>query len=394
MLKPYKILWLPGWYPSRVNFLAGDFIERHAEAVSKFHNIVVLFVVRDISMAAGSSIIEVQLAQNKSTYIAYYNSTSKLGFLNKIFSIFKYYFLLFKMYRQALKRFVFFDITHVHISLRQGLLAQWIYFTKKIKYVITEHNSWFMPIDSSSYTKSIIEKYIIRSNFKHAAAIHVVSNALGKELKKRFSFILDYCVIPNVVNTSIFNYEERNLKKSLSNFFAINGNLYHKNTDGIIRAFASVLKAGMPAMLHIAGPQNPLLFNLVNQLEIAENVVFYGCITNKQVAEIMKTVDAFISFSRVETFGCVLAEANCCGVPVIVSDIAALKENLHEGENALFVRSEDEKSLTNTVLNLIYLPYVFHYPLIAKTAFNLYNYTTVGNKFHFLYKSVLSKSCC
>lgn len=388
MLKQYKILWLPGWYPSRIDSLAGDFIERHAQAVSKFHNIVVLFVVRDISMAAGSSIIEVEMAQNKSTYIAYYNSTNKLGFLNKIVSIFKYYLLLFKLYRQALKRFVFFDIVHVHVSLRQGLLAQWIFFTKKIKYVITEHNGWFMPIGSSRYPKSILEKYIIKRNFKHAAAIHVVSDALGKELKKRFSFILDYCVIPNVVNTDIFNYDERNCKKT-SSFFAINGNLYNKNTDGIIRAFASVLKAGVPAMLHVAGPQSKLLFNLVNELDIAKNVVFYGYITNKQVAEIMKKVDAFIFFSRHETFGCVITEANCCGIPVIASDIAVLKENLREGENALFVRSEDEKSLTDIMLNFISKPNVFHYPKIASTAFNLYNYVTVGNKFHILYKSVI-----
>lgn len=380
-----KILWLPGWYPSRTDFLDGDFTERHAKAASIFNTIVVLYVKKDKEMKNGSTFIDVKEENNITTYIAYYNAVNYLGFLSKIISVCIYYKMLFKLYNIALKRFVSFDLVHVHISLRQGLLAQWILFTKKIKYVITEQNSWFMPGDSGNYTRSFLLRIIISTNFKNAKSIHVVSDALGKQLKIKFPFIFDYHVIPNVVDTDIFNLEKTNSKKLSLNFFAINGNVYHKNTDGIIRAFAEYLTTGPKAVLHIAGSKNDHLVDLVHHLGIKECVVFYGFISNKKVAEIMKSVDLFIFFSRFETFGCVFAEANCCGVPVIASDIAVLRENLLEGENALFVNSEDEKALSERLIYFSKNSHLFNSEAISANAIDLYSYEAVGRKLQQFY---------
>ena len=389
MHKQHSILWLPGWYPSRVNYLTGDFIERHAEAASNFNHIVILFVVRDINMPPGEVNIEVKEYENMTSYIGYYNSTTKLGTLGKFISVLKYFLLLNKLYKITLKKFKYFDLIHVHISLRQGLFAQWLYFKRKIKYVITEQNSWFMPADKSSYPKSFLFKKVIRTNFKYAQAVHVVSDSLGKELQSRFPFISNYHVIPNVVNTDIFFYKPTNKSNSTLNFFAINGNLYHKNMDGVIRAFSNFLKSGEKAILHIGGNENALLEALVIELNIAEKVIFYGLISNKKVAEIMQQSDAFIFFSRFETFGCVLAEANCCGVPVIASNIQVLKENLQQNENALFVLSEDENSLTENLIFFAKNKNFFENEQIANQAFAKYNFTTMGKKFLLFYNSIL-----
>ena len=389
MQKQNSILWLPGWYPSRVDFLSGDFIERHAKAASKFNYIIILFVVRDIQMRPGTFNIEVKGCENMTSYIGYYNSTNKFGITGKIISVIKYFLLLNKLFKIIQKKFNHFDLIHVHISLRQGLFAQWLYFRRKIKYVITEQNSWFMPADKISYPKSFLFKEIIRRNFKYAQAIHVVSERLGKELQSKFPFITNYYVIPNVVNTDIFFYKPTNKSDLSLNFFAINGNLFHKNIDGIIRAFANFLKTGEKAILHIGGNENALLVALVKQLNLAKNVIFYGLINNKKVAEIMQQSDAFIFFSRFETFGCVLAEANCCGVPVIASNLEVLKENLQQDENALFVLSEDEKSLTEKLIFFAKNNNFFVNEQIALVACAKYNFTTVGKNFLLFYRSVL-----
>ena len=42
-----KVLWLVSWYPNRLAPFNGDFIKRHAEAVSLYHDVQVIYVVRD-----------------------------------------------------------------------------------------------------------------------------------------------------------------------------------------------------------------------------------------------------------------------------------------------------------------------------------------------------------
>jgi hypothetical protein len=42
-----NVLWLVSWYPNRLDAFDGDFIERHAIAVSRFAKLTVLLVVKD-----------------------------------------------------------------------------------------------------------------------------------------------------------------------------------------------------------------------------------------------------------------------------------------------------------------------------------------------------------
>ena len=47
MTPKLHILFLCGWYPSRVLTNNGDFIQRHAEAVATKHNVSVLHIISD-----------------------------------------------------------------------------------------------------------------------------------------------------------------------------------------------------------------------------------------------------------------------------------------------------------------------------------------------------------
>ena len=42
-----NVLWLVSWYPSRLDSFTGDFIERHARAVSKYVKLTVLVILKD-----------------------------------------------------------------------------------------------------------------------------------------------------------------------------------------------------------------------------------------------------------------------------------------------------------------------------------------------------------
>ena len=389
MKRTANILWLPGWYPSKTDFLAGDFTDRHAKATSKNVNVTVLFVTKDPALANNTSCIEVERVEGLTIYRGYYNCSASLGYFSKLVSVRLHFKLLFRLYRLAKKEQGRFELLHVHISLRQGLLAQWLKWKHKIPYVITEQSSWFMPVGDKIYPRSLALQKIISSNIQNADALHVVSNSLGNALKQKFHFIKNFTVIPNVVDTNIFYPVLQKAITAQLNFFTVTSDVYHKNTDGILRAFAIYLKAGHSAVLDVAGPNFEPLVPLAGQLGISKSVNFLGALPYHLVAQKMQSAAALIFFTRYETFGCVMAEALCCGTPVIATKIPVLEENLEDHHNALFVEPENEADLALKMEEFTLGKYQFNKEAIARQAAARYGYNKAGDAFLDFYKTVL-----
>ncbi len=386
-----NILWLPAWYPSKQDFLNGDFTDRHARATSKRVNISVLYVTKDPSLGHNKSYVEKETIEALSIYRGYYNSNPGGGLISKLWSVQLYLKLLFQLYRIAKKEQGSFQLVHVHVSLRQGLLAQWLKWKHKIPYVITEQNAWFMPVGNQYYTHSKGLKKIIWRNFKNASAVHVVSASLGKALQEKFNFIKHFTVIPNVVDTTIFFPVHKQPESSINTFFCITSDVYHKNTDGILRAFAIYLKNGNKGLLVMAGPNFESLVVLARQLYVEQHVKFLGAISYQEIAQNMQAADALIFFTRYETFGCVLAEALCCGTPVIASKIPVLQENLQDQGNALFVEPENEEDLAKKMEEFSFNKNLFLAESIARQATDKYHYNKVGEDFFKFYKTVVKE---
>jgi glycosyltransferase involved in cell wall biosynthesis len=387
MKQRFKVLWLPAWYPCKVDFLNGDFVERHATAVSKYVDVVVLFAIKDPTIINTATKIECKNKEGLYVYMGYYNSSIKSKVFRKLTLAFLYFKLLFQLYKIAYKQHGHFSLIHVHISLKQGLFALWLKLTKRMNYVITEHNSWFMPFGNTNFTKNHFLKLIIRANFKYASAVHVVSQNLGNELQKKYTFIKTFSIIPNVVDSNLFFYIKHLNENLKINFFAVNGNnLYQKNTDGIIRAFSDLIRKRNDCVLHIAGPNDKELKERSKELNLEEYVKFYGTIPSNAVAKLMQDADAFIFFTRYETFGCVMVEALCCGKPIIASNIDVLKENLEENSNSIFVESENEYDLTEKLIYFVNNRDKFDNKEIAEEATKKYNFDKIGKDFLSFYK--------
>jgi L-malate glycosyltransferase len=382
MDKSLNIVWLPGWFPSRVDFLPGDFIERHAKAVSESAFVTVIYVVKDPALKNTKTEIVKETIGNLVIYRGYYNAA------NKISSVFHFYKLLFTLYKLAEKERGRFDLCHLHVPLKQSLLAIRLKQKYKLNYVITEHNSWYSPGDNSFFFQSFFLKRMITSAYYNAEAVHVVSRDLGEKLQKMIPIVANYTVIPNVVNTDFFTLADKTNKETI-NFITVTGENKYKNTDGIIRAFAMLIKSGANAYLNIAGPDDAVFKQQVKELGIENRVVFYGIVSNKEIAELTKRSDAMIFFTRSETFGCVMAESLCCGVPVIASRIPVLEESLTENKNALFVEPDNENDLTEKLSWFINHKDNFDNSLIAAEAFDRYNYHRVASQFMAFYNRTL-----
>jgi glycosyltransferase involved in cell wall biosynthesis len=376
-----KALWLVSWYPSRLAPLNGDFIKRHAEAVSLYTDVQVIYVIRDrLGTATRGTLVEVrEKGSLQETLIYYYFPANRISFLDKAISEFKYR----RHYKKAVKEFFQSsgkpDIVHVHVSLKAAPIAIWIKKKYKIDYILSEHWTGFLPEGSAEYRQlPYYLRKLSRDVLKKATAVSTVSQYLADQLK-RISDGPSYRVIPNVVDTSIFHFAPT-CRKGAARFLHISTLGYQKNLDDILQAFAMLKQKNSNFYLDIFGPQNDRLIQFAASLGLKNCVSFHLEVSQEQLVPFMHGADALILYSRYESFGCVIIEANACGLPVIVSDIAVMHENVST-VNGVFAESENHIALFQKLLFFIEHRNAFDRRRIASIAAEKYNYRKVGAQF-------------
>ncbi|MBX7174076.1 MAG: glycosyltransferase [Pyrinomonadaceae bacterium] len=73
-----------------------------------------------------------------------------------------------------------------------------------------------------------------------------------------------------------------------------------------------------------------------------QNAEFTGFVTGDKLAQMYANMDVFVFPSETDTFGNVVQEANCSGVPAIVSNFGGPKFVIKEGETGFIAKSFDD----------------------------------------------------
>ena len=383
-----KILFLASWYPSRVDFLNGDFVERHAKAIALLYDVSVIFVSKDLKLKNKVYDFEYEEKDNVKVYKGFYKEyNSNFSIIRKTVSQFRYLRCCHQLYRHVTKKEGKPDFVHLYIPMKAGVYALYLKVFKNLKYVVSEQHSYYMPASNGYEKNSFATKTLIRFIFKNASAVHTVSRSLGDILMKKNIIKKNSTVIPNVVNIEIFKPQAKKSQRLFTRFVTITGNVYHKNTDGIIRAFKKVLNKKNNFTLDIIGPYPGKLKTLASNSGLNDHINFYGAVSYQKVAQIMSANDAMIFFTRYETFGCVIIEANACGLPVIASDLPVIRENISEGFNGIFVQSENENELAEKIIWYMENKDKFDPGTIASFTANKFNYRKISEEFDGFYKT-------
>jgi glycosyltransferase involved in cell wall biosynthesis len=322
--------------------------------------------------------------------VYYYSPQYRIGFLNRFFSYIKY----LRLYKEQIDKFIIRQgkpsLVHIHHGMKAGLIALRIKRKMNIPYILTEHWAGFAPEakprfeDFPFYVQRMWHRVI-----KNATAITVVSNYLGKQIQNIFGKSTCLCVIPNVVDTDVFYPDNKPLGSS-TKFIHISGLDYQKNPEHILKAFKIVKEKAFSFHLDIIGPEKIRLKDLTIQLGLQNDVSFCQEVSQIKLATYLRKSDALILYSRYESFGCVLAEAAACGLPVIVSDIPVLREIVIDGENGMIVKGEDPTALADIIIKMIHEKDKFSSVNISANAKAKYNYSEIGKRFFDLYRSVLN----
>ncbi len=385
-----KILWLCSWYPHPGDPYEGDFIERHAKALSIYVPVAVFYVSQE---GIGKNVdndktIEQHTNGLTETVIFFRFKKTGIKIIDRIVYNVRYY----RAYKRHLQAYIAKEgkpgIVHVHVPMKAGMMGRWIKKKWGVPYIISEHSSHYSGrTDDDFLTKSLFHRYNVKRVFRDAVAVTNVSATIGAKLKELFG-IGKVRVIHNTVDTGFFHPPAS--KVSTFRFIHVSTLApYQKNIEGMLRSFSRLVKERQDLELVIVGPASPALKENVTQSGLAPFVIFTGEISYPEVARQMQQASALVLFSRYENFPCVVIEALCCGLPVIAADTGGIKEAVNEA-NGFLIQSENEDQLTNAMSRMMNEYHRFDRYKIANEASGRFSYHTIGKQFYDLYCEVIN----
>jgi glycosyltransferase involved in cell wall biosynthesis len=193
------------------------------------------------------------------------------------------------------------------------------------------------------------------------------------------------------VDTSRFQYAEKKGTVSVFRFLHVS-NLYPvKNPQLMLKAIQLFLQTDQSAeFVFIGNKTNEWKLKAVKLGIPEKSIRFMGEIAYEKVAEELKKADALFLYSKSESFSCVTAEALCCGLPVVSSNVGAIPELVNH-TNGILAEPENAAALANAMLSVKKNYSQFNRKEIAERASAKYNYSIVAKQLLSVYQKVPGK---
>lgn len=179
--------------------------------------------------------------------------------------------------------------------------------------------------------------YLDRVDLSGLAGLMVPSAySAGLVAKKNGRPVGDIHVIPNTLNTAVFNLASELPELSKPEFIWVGKLDQHKNWR-LALVYARMLKDlfGSIRFYMVGGYTAPAavgddFFRLLQDLDIQDSVVWLDRLANSQLASLFRRCagsgGAMLITSRDESFGMAAAEALLCGCPLIANDLPVFRE--------------------------------------------------------------------
>ena len=135
---------------------------------------------------------------------------------------------------------------------------------------------------------------------------------------------------------------------------SVGRNAFQKGHRHLIPAFEQVARTHPDVLLLVAGregPETPVLRELIGRSEFADRIRLLG--QRDDVPEVLAAADVFAFPSLYEGLGGSVVEALAMGLPVVASDLPAVREVLAEGEVGILVPPEAPFALADAITRVL-----------------------------------------
>jgi len=313
----------------------GDFIDRHAKAISLNHKVSVLHIVSDKTIS--KSKIENTETTNFNLYIGYIKSTK-----NPLLKIARFY----KMYKLLLSKIEVFDIIHLNVLFPFGIFALHQKLFYKKPYIISEHwTDYKYPLSKKI---SLLEKNISKVITKNASFVCPVTKDLQNSMKY-FGLKGNYLPVPNVVDTTMFTVLNQKKKSNFKILHVSNMLDTQKNISGILNVIKKLQNEISDFEFLLIGQNSNAYESKIKELKIdKERVSYLNHIPHNELVEHLNNASLFVLFSNHENLPCVILESFSAGTPVLSSNVGGIKEYFPKDFGKL-IPPNDEYQLLETI---------------------------------------------
>ncbi|MBR6774130.1 MAG: glycosyltransferase [Bacteroidales bacterium] len=404
------IVFLARWYPHRYDPMFGLFVQRHAEAAALFNDITVVYCQqvesqsrkvaesqsRDASITPEKneqSVIDTSkhknfeivrtLENNVDTIRIYYKKPK-----NKILSLLRFYranMIGLRLGRkdQSGKPHPY-ELIHVHILTRLGVIA-WIQkLLHKTPYIITEHWSRYLPgNDFGGFLRKLATKIVVRD----AKSVTTVTDNLAKAMQNHDLKNDNYVVLPNVVNLDMFHITSKNNTPCK----IIHVSCFEdksKNISGLLESLKIVEEKGIDFQCTLIG--DGMDFNIMKakaeELQLINKVSFTGLLEGQKLADELASGDFLVLSSNYENMPVVILEALASGLPVVSTNVGGIKEMIDETKGIL-VESRNKEALAEAIIKMIETHNDYDPNYLRKSVIERYGYESVGKFLDSMYNS-------
>lgn len=384
------ILYLPKWYPHKYDPMPGLFIERHGISALPHCDISVLYVHADEHQKKCGYNFDYSEDDTLNTIRIYYKRANT-GFkpLDTIINTCRF----FRSHRKGLKKirekYGNFDIIHVHVLTRHGVIALMEKIFKGIPYVITEH--WTRYLASTNTFNGALRKFMTRIVARRASAIMPVTANLRDAMIDCGLKNDNYVVIPNVVDINMFSPDPDKASSDIARIVHVSCfDDQQKNIRGITRVLKRLAEKRQDFTVDMIGDgiHYDELLAYGDEMGVKDRyATYYGLKENEALAELMKAADFMLMFSRYENLPVVILESYACGVPVLSTDVGGIREHMNK-DLGILIESEDEEALYNTLNDLLDNYKNYDAAKIRSYAVDHFSNEVIGDQLYEVYSSI------
>jgi glycosyltransferase involved in cell wall biosynthesis len=403
------ILWLASWYPNKTDPFDGDFIQRHAAAVSGRCRVTVIHVAKDaegkahwetetrVSRLSGNdgssnaglngALMETVGLTEKISYFRPWRTP--FSFVNRLVSRVR----TVRLYARAIDRHIAAygrpSLIHVHVCMNAGILALWAKRRWKVPYIITEHFTGYIPGSKDNYfSRSFLYRYVNKRILAGASGVHNVSRFL-QSCQETITPLSHPVIIPNSVDGTHFHVSGRE-RRGPFRFIHVSSFHTHKDVQTLIAGFALLGLQRTDWELVLVGPSGKDIRAFAAQAFPDGRIRWAGELPYRLVGAELRQADALVLFSRFENQPCVISEALCCGLPVVSSAVGGIPEELTP-DKGILVPVGDGAALARALDTMMREYDRFDRDRIAASAADRHGYDSVGRRFMDYYASVVSR---
>lgn len=355
MKNNYKILYLTRWYPNRYDPMPGLFIRRHAEAVNRFCQVGVVYTYISKQEKIRGFDVDFGVINGIPTAKVYYNNPRyNIPVISGIVKGYRFFQAWHKGIKRVSKEFGDFDLFHIHILTRPGIMALWYKWVHGKPYVVSEH--WSRYLSETDNFKGWFRKRITRLVVKNAETVITVTQNLADAMQSHKLRNKNYRVLANVVTDDFLNYPvKKNLEEKKESTF-IHVSCFEdksKNISGLLNMIRSMANKRNDFIFKLVGEGKDINFLKQYARDIGlteETVVFTGLLEGKNLVKEMASAGLLVVFSNYENFPVVINESFALGIPVIATRVGGIPEFVNNSNGRLIDAGDEvalEKHLTD-----------------------------------------------